>query len=65
MEPARRARVPKRAEAVADVTRKTHRPDLRIKATGDPTAEPAGVAEGAGDKVLVRAVGNEPDHLTV
>jgi hypothetical protein len=55
MEPARRARVRKREEAVANVTRKTHRPDRKTRAAGDPAAEADRVAAKAAVKAAAKA----------
>ena len=55
MEPARRARVRKREEAVVNVTRKTHLPDRRIKAAEEPAAEAARVADRAAVKAQAEA----------
>ncbi|MGD1967822.1 MAG: hypothetical protein PVI49_00300 [Desulfobacterales bacterium] len=60
MEPARRARVPRQAKDVADVTRKTHRPDRRTRAIAGPDAEAVRVAGRAAGKVLAKA--GESDH---
>jgi hypothetical protein len=65
MEPARRARVPGAEKAVADVTRKTHRPDRKIRATGDPAAEADRVAERAAVKVAAKAGESDLNQLTV
>jgi hypothetical protein len=65
MEPARRARVPKREEAVANVTRKTHRPDRRIRTAGDPDAEADRDAAKAAVKAAAKAGESDLNYFTV
>ncbi|MGD8991521.1 MAG: hypothetical protein PVI00_08715 [Desulfobacterales bacterium] len=55
MEPARRARVPGTAKAVAGVTRRTERLGRQTRATGDPTAEAVRVAGRAAVKAPAKA----------
>ena len=59
-EPARRARVTEPEKAVADVTRKIHRPDRKTRA-----AEAARVAERAAGRVLAKAAESGLNHKTV
>ncbi|MGD9151247.1 MAG: hypothetical protein PVG40_13220 [Desulfobacterales bacterium] len=55
MEPAHRAKVRKREEAVADVIRRTHRPDRKTRAAEDPAAEAARAADRAAVKAAAEA----------
>ena len=66
MEPARRARAHGPEKAVADVTRKTHRPDRKTRAAGGPAAETVRVAGKAAVKAPAKAgVGDLKTILTI
>lgn len=52
---ARRARVPGPVKAVADVTRKTHRPNRRTRAAENPVAGAERVAGRAAAKAAAKA----------
>ena len=68
MEPARRARAHGPEKAVADVTRKTHRPNRKTRAAGGPAAEAVEVAGRVAGKAPAKAGVsdlNNFNHLTV
>ncbi len=65
MEPAHRARVRKREEAVADVIPRTHRLDRKTRAVEDPAVEAARVADRAATKAQAEAGESNLNHFTI